>query len=701
MLSIAPDLDNKFKDVEPILYFRSLLNNERWWQESKYEEGANITLMDGGAIRVPGKHECWHALIENYARDVARGAELFVSQKVEKYYRLFFELDGDDQSGETWSAADIKAIVCIAQEAVHKFVRPMQADEQQREPLHLVCVSIKFHNGLPTWAPRLHLVWPNVIVHSRLAMFIWEYLCLLLDKKLPRRDQPNLSAGKREWKQVIDASAMENANKVNMRMNFSYKAENCNECTRRAQTSNSSARGASKLVMANRCTNTNCNGRGKYAQTGRYELRWIMDNAGRVIPAVTQKYVLNYKDPELFADRFDSRDVDVKRIHARQAVIARQIGITQIHTLCSTVSSWLTIPGSVPSPLPLKVVNIQGVGNTWLTAQELAAQGTANKVTTVHGYEKDLQEQHARYPSWKEAEIVPVDSDICAGLTQYFRHECLEEWRNIDITKIKRCRTSQTREVFYLITVAGEGSNICLNKRPDKEGRRAHTSNRIYFRVTVKGLQQMCWSTASRQGMRMVGSSCKDYASNARVLPLPLQRLMFSEPKTKVPENSWIEKQRIKRALEKRASDSAAAAAAAATVKLVGNSNNTNPLERKAEEEMLTSSNAMVQTNYYHKVAKSRQGGAMVVGEIMFTTPEDPTIKLYVKGGVPCEAPTRCSKKIESNGELCMRPKQMSDWERSMISTSNSSYPQTGPLTAATKSKTTTTSKKKIQDEYR
>lgn len=500
----APELDQAFARGEIRSYTREYCR--KYQPKDSSNEKANYTFLDGGSVFLGNRAEVRESFILNYARDVVLGkVSLFVSQCADTYYRLFFELDGYD--GERWPEDVVLNIAQNAQQALKQFVHPQLL---QTPPENYLCISTKYKDGsdIRDDTARIHLVWPQVIVHNRLHMYIWEAFCTLLEQNAPRRISAHSPDPKEFWKNVVDASAMNNAKKVNLRMNFSHKTGRCPQCVavmvdknfaQGTQEKSTTARRRCNTFALPPCTNTECLHNGNAKINGTYQLFAIMNGAGEIDADLTAKYKVSLKD----------RGTTMP-LHELYLRIAAQVRITQIHTLSTRVSKWLSIPPSANSPFPCEKVDMGNNQTEW---------------SSDH-FPHDLKVLAAS-DQYKSSEKVEVNSEIGQRLQQYIRTNLIAQWQQLKIYAIKRHKSALTKEWLYYVSVTGNGRSYCLNRKPDAEGHCCHSSNSIYFQVSSKGFQQRCFSTAAKPGMRVWKANCKDFASKPYPLSSKLRELMF------------------------------------------------------------------------------------------------------------------------------------------------------------------------------
>ena len=530
---IGERFDSLFQTATPCQYFRSLLADEGWKISQEFtNETPTFALMDGGSVYIPPKIECWNAVIENYARDVALGDncnKLYISEIASTYYRLFFELDGDEE--EMWEEEEQMEIAQIAQEALEKFkIRSEDND-------HYLWISSKFHGMIPENKAKLHLVWPTVIVNTSIAMYIWEYFCFLLEKKKPRPSHWK----RNHWKKVVDETAIKNPKKVNIRLNFSFKTQKCDKCPAPAKLKKSITTKQqhqqqqqqmdiqSVKNFKSSCTYNDCNKNGKREVKGTYQLRWIINSKGNLMTDIMEKTVLNYKDSKIKLGYNFHEPTRIANCIYQQKIIAEQIRQTHIRTLEHHVSPFLKIPYTAAPPRPLFSID-QKITKNAKYMNFLNSEFELDK--PIVQFSKDLQEQ--KKVMFRDAIILDLSSPEALGIIKFLSSssKVLQVWQECAVTRIKLLFHPSINKKEYYVYVEGPGSSHCLNRIKNSDGRRSHTSNSIYFVIRAEGLVQKCWSTKRDPNTRLNKNSwcCSDFETRQPIiLPLEINRILFND----------------------------------------------------------------------------------------------------------------------------------------------------------------------------
>ena len=113
---------------------------------------------------------------------------------------------------------------------------------------------------------------------------------------------------------------------------------------------------------------------------------------------------------------------------------------------------------------------------------------------------------------------VGVESPHSEALQAWFRTCPQSAYHDLIVTSVLK---SNKAVPSFLVNVTGPNCTFCQNVG------RAHNSNRIFFVVTVEGVQQRCHDTADVQEADMKYGLCRDYASAHMPLSAKLSDMLF------------------------------------------------------------------------------------------------------------------------------------------------------------------------------
>jgi len=420
--------------------------------------------LDGGILRIPDTQ--YQTFLEKYGNDIGNKIVHGLSEQRSSVYR--FNVDLDMKSDRAVGPEEIKSLVALFQDCIHRFFPNMDATARTKT---LICgvyiaeVTTIMSHGTMIKKSGVHLYFYSLLVDNHMARMIRESFVAACYLKFGDRD----AVMGNSWEDVID----ENIYISNgLRMPYSHKFTDCPRCHNR-----------------------------KEQRQTCYECVGIQKSMGKKDEG--RPYI-----PQIVYDGYANVHKDLTSRMTNNIHFAISFGSIRCSEGTPVTAGFVEYVGA---PQYVSVRDLEAIKKKKQKNPNVdIPAGTHYEDSNMSGKAKSgfiIIDKHQ-----------PHFTKLLTYITSFFNPE---KYCNLVGSRLS---VNNARDKYWFY-VKGEGSQYCANI----DG--CHRSNSIHFVITKGGVAQRCGCKCEDLTGRKFGL-CKKFESAKIPIPTDLEKLLFGEANT-------------------------------------------------------------------------------------------------------------------------------------------------------------------------